>query len=182
MPPWVFDVIIVLLIIVSAVMSLGRGLIREAFSVVAFIIGGIAAVLCLKLEPWLKSTMSPNEPSMVPAAILVVVGFFVAYAAAAFVGGRLSKLIHASPEIGALDRLAGAAFGAARGVLAAVLFVLLMHQVLTPGAEPPEIAKSVSYPLLDSAASWVENTVPGLADQLKGEAQAQPAAETANSQ
>jgi membrane protein required for colicin V production len=168
MPPWVFDAIIVVLIVVSAVMSLGRGLIREAFSVVSFIIGGVAAYYCLMHKPWLASIITPNEPdSIVPAAILVVVGFFVAYAIAAFVGGRLSRLIHASPEIGALDRIAGAGFGVLRGALAAVLFVLLMHQVIQSGEEPDYIAKSMSYPLLDSAASWVENTVPGLADQIK---------------
>ncbi len=168
MPFSVFDIIIVVLIVVSAVMSVGRGLIREAFSVISFIIGGIAAILCLTyLEAPLKSVISPNEPSMIPAAILVVVGFLVAYMIAAFAGGRLSKLIHSSPEIGALDRIAGAAFGVARGVLASILFVMLMHQVLPRGEEPPEIVKSASYPLLDTAATWAAKTIPGLAEQIK---------------
>jgi membrane protein required for colicin V production len=157
MPPWVFDVIVIGLTILSAVMSIGRGLIREAFSVVSFVVGGIAALLCLQLfRAPLASLITPDDPnSTIPAAILVVIGFLVAYVLAAFVGGRLAKLIHTSPEIGALDRLAGAGFGVARGILAAILFVLLMHQVVPRGEEPPEIAKSTTYPYLDGAAGAV---------------------------
>lgn len=169
MPPWVFDVIIVGLTILSAVMSIGRGLIREAFSVVSFLIGGAAAYLCLRFfEPSLKSIISPHEDSVIPAAILVVVGFLIAYLAAAFIGSRLSKLIHAAPEIGALDRIAGAAFGVARGIFAAILFVLLMHQVIRPGEEPPEIAKSQTYPYLNAAAEGVGGALTAVIDVFTG--------------
>lgn len=157
-----FDIVVAAVIVVSAVMSLGRGLIREAFSVVSFIIGGLAAYFALVLlEKPLKSVISPNDESMIPAAILVVVGFLAAYSLAAFLGGRLSKVIHSSPEIGVVDRLAGAAFGVARGALAAILFILLMQQVLPDNATPQDIAKARSYPYLSGAASWIRSTVPG---------------------
>jgi membrane protein required for colicin V production len=171
-PPWVFDVIILGLTLLSAVMSIGRGLIREAFSVISFTIGGLAAWLCLKFfEPPLKSMISPNDPnSAIPAAILVVVGFLVAYSLAAFLGGRLSRLIHSSPEIGALDRIAGAGFGLARGILAAILFVLLMHQVIRPGEEPDWIAKSQTYPYLNAAADWVGDGLTTIIEFFMGKA------------
>lgn len=176
-PPWVFDVVVIGLTIMSAVMSIGRGLIREAFSVISFTIGGLAAWLCLKFfEPPLKSIISPNEPSMIPAAILVIVGFLVAYGLAAFLGGRLSKLIHSSPEIGALDRIAGAGFGFARGILAAILFVLLMRQVLPAGAEPDWVAKSYTYPYLNAAAGGVGGALTAVVELFTGGAQAATAA------
>ncbi len=157
MPPWVFDVVVVAVVILSAVMSIGRGLIREAFSVISFTIGGLAAWLCIKLfqEP-LQQVVSPGDPdSILAPLILFLVGFLAAYALAALLGQRLSKLIHAAPEIGALDRIAGAGFGVIRGLLAVILFLLLMHQMVRPGEEPPEIAKSQSYPILNEAAGWV---------------------------
>lgn len=161
MTPWAFDLIAAGVILVSAVMSLGRGLVREAFSVISFIIGGIAALLCLRfLEEPIKSVISPDQPSMIPAAVAVVVGFLAAYTLAALIGGRLAKLIHSSPEIGALDRLAGAVFGIARGLLAMVLFVLLVQEVL-PDAEPDYINKSRSYVVLKPAAGWIRETIPG---------------------
>ncbi|MFT3725630.1 MAG: CvpA family protein [Hyphomonadaceae bacterium] len=174
-PPWVFDVVVAGLIILSAVMSIGRGLIREAFSVVSFAIGGLAAWLCLKFfEPPLKQIISPNEPSIVPSIILVVVGFLVAYALAAFLGSRMSKLIHSSPEIGALDRIAGAAFGVVRGILAAVLFVLLVHQVVRPGEEPDWLAKSQSYPYLNSVAGAVGGALTTVIEFFMGKAAPPP--------
>lgn len=157
-----FDAVVLAVIVLSAVMSLGRGLIREAFSVVSFVIGGLAAFYALAFfEKPLKSVISPKDESMLPAAILVIVGFIAAYSLAAFLGGRLSKLIHSSPEIGVVDRIAGAVFGIARGLLASILFVLLMQQVLPDNATPQPIAKSVSYSYLSGAASWIRSTVPG---------------------
>ncbi|HEV7692623.1 MAG TPA: CvpA family protein, partial [Hyphomonadaceae bacterium] len=153
-----FDGVVLALIVLSAVMSLGRGLIREAFSVMSFIIGGASALLCLMyLQAPLKSVISPKDESMIPAIILVVVGFFVAYSLAAFLGGRLSKLIHSSPEIGVIDRIMGAVFGIFRGLLASILFVLLMQQILPENATPQPIAKSYSYPYLSGAASWIRS-------------------------
>ena len=92
MPPWVFDVVVIAVIILSAVMSIGRGLIREAFSVISFLIGGLSAWLCIKLfQAPLAQVIAPNDPkSMVPGLILFAVGFLAAYGLAAFIGQRLS--------------------------------------------------------------------------------------------
>jgi uncharacterized membrane protein required for colicin V production len=65
MPPWVFDVVVVLRPdrCMSAVMSVGRGLIREAFSVIAFTIGGLSAWLCIKLfQAPLQQMIAPDDP------------------------------------------------------------------------------------------------------------------------
>ena len=163
-----FDLVILAVVVVSAVMSLGRGLIREASSVISFIIGGIVAWIALALfhEP-LSSVIPESWPPITAAALLIIVGFLAAYSLAAFVGGRLSRLIHASPEIGLIDRLAGAAFGVARGLLAAVLFVLLMQQVLPDDAMPSFISRSQSYRLLDVAASWIRDIVPGFVEKAR---------------
>lgn len=159
----VFDLVVVTVILVSAVMSIGRGLVREAFSVLSFVIGALVVYFCLVyLEPPLHNLIAANDKdSILPAAILVIVGFLAAYGAAAWLGGRVAKLIHASPEIGVIDRLAGAMFGAARGFLAMIVFVLLMEQVLPESATPTFIAKSRSYSYLSGAAEWIRTTVPG---------------------
>lgn len=161
-----FDVIVVAIVVVSAVMSLGRGLVREASSVLSFIAGGLAAYYCVVLfEKSLRVALPADWPTITAGAILVVLGFLAAYTAAAFIGGRLSRLLHASPEIGVIDRLAGAVFGIARGLLACILFVLLMQQVLPEDATPTFVTRAWSYQFLDSAAGWIREIVPGFVDR-----------------
>lgn len=176
MPSWVFDVVVVAIIVLSAVMSMGRGLIRETFSILAFLIGGISAYLCISLfQAPLKQVMSPDSPSIAPAVVLFMVGFLVAYTLAAFLGARLSKLFNESPEIGIVDRLAGAGLGVVKGIVACVLFIVLLHQVVRPGEEPPEIAKSQSYPLLDGAAGMIGGAMTSAIELFTGPADATPA-------
>ena len=79
-----------------------------------------------------------------------------------------------------VDRLAGAVFGIVRGALAAILFVLLMQQVLPDNATPRDIAKAGSYPYLSGAASWIRSTVPGFVKSAT-EAMTEPAPDNAGS-
>ncbi len=173
MPPWVFDVVIVAVILLSAVMSVGRGVIRETFSLLAFFIGGVSAFICISLfQQPLKNLISPTEPSVAPAVILFLAGFLVAYVLAAFLGARLSRLFNENPEIGWGDRMAGALLGVLKGAGACVLFVVLLHQVIRPGEEPPEIAKSQTYPVLDTAAGWLGGGLTGVIELFTGPADA----------
>ncbi len=167
-PIGAFDVIVVAVIVVSAIMSLGRGLVREATSVISFIIGGLVAYYALVLfEKPLSGVIPESWPSITPAAILVVVGFLAAYSLAAFLGARVSRLIHSNPEIGLVDRLAGAVFGVARGCLAVILFILLMQQVLPDDATPRFVAESASYGILSGAAEWIRDHVPGFVERAR---------------
>lgn len=157
-----FDVIILAVLFVSAVMSLSRGLVREASSILSFLIGGAAAYLMLLFfrDP-ARALLPDGVPEITSDAVLIVTGFLAAYVVAAWIGGQLSKLIHSSPEIGVLDRIAGAAFGAARGALAVILFILLMHMVIPQDSTPSFIANSQLYPYADSAATWLSAHFPG---------------------
>jgi membrane protein required for colicin V production len=169
MPPWVFDAVIVGVIVVSAVMSASRGLIREIFSIIAFIVGLVVAWFCIRFgQAPLKDLISPNEPSVVPAMILFLTGFLASYALAAFLGARVSRLFNDSPEIGGLDRLAGAGLGVVKALLACVGFVVLLHLVIRPGEEPPEIAKSMTYPYLDGAAGLIGGGLTGVIELVTG--------------
>jgi len=162
----IFDFIFIGVVILSAIMSTGRGLVREAASVVSFIAGFIVAgyTQTLLSEP-LRSVLPSNWNPVVAPAICVILGFLAAYTLAAWLGGRVSKLLHSSPEIGVLDRLAGAAFGVVRGTLAGVLFVLLMQQVLPKEGRPEEIVRAQTYSYLDTAAEGIRNLVPGFLPQ-----------------
>jgi membrane protein required for colicin V production len=167
-PVSTFDWVIIAILLISAIMSLGRGLVREATSVVSFIFGGLVAYYALVMfEAPLTAILPPDWSDIAAPAILVGVGFLLAYGLAAFLGGRLARLLHASPEIGLIDRLAGAVFGLARGALAFVLFILLMQQALPEEATPSFVADSRFFTYGDAAAGWIRETFPGFVDRAR---------------
>lgn len=167
-----FDIVVVAVIFISAVMSLSRGLVREASSILAFAAGGIAALFLVRIfGEAARSALPEAWPPMTADAILIVAGFLTVYIAAGWFGSQLAKLIHTSPQIGSLDRVAGAVFGAARGALAIVLFVLLMHMMIPKDNTPAIIANSKLYPYADNAATWFSENFPGFVQQAKDAAE-----------
>ncbi|WP_018996125.1 CvpA family protein [Hirschia maritima] len=163
-----FDIIVVAIIFISAVMSLSRGLVREASSILSFAAGGIAALILVKyFGESAKELIPEGWPELTAGVILGAIGFIGVYIAAGWLGSQLAKLIHTSPQIGSLDRLLGAVFGAARGMLAIVLFVLLMHFMIPKDKTPAMIANSKLYPYADSAATWISENLPGFAQQAR---------------
>ena len=163
-----FDVIVLMLIVVSAIMSLSRGLVRETSSIFSFIAGIVVAYVLLLLFREPARAMTPTDwPPLAGDAVLVIAGFLLAYMVAAGFGAQLSRFINASPQIGTLDRLAGLIFGAMRGALAVVLFVLLMHMVVPEETAPSFIAQSTLYPYANQAASWLSEQFPGFIERAQ---------------
>ena len=163
-----FDAIVIGVIIVSGIMSLSRGVMRETSSILSFSVGIVAAYLMLLLFRDPVNSITPEGWSpLIGDSILIILGFTVAYFLAASLGGQISKLIHNSPEIGTVDRIAGAVFGAARGALAIILFVLLMHMVIPADSTPAFIAKSKLYPYANGASIWLTDHIPGLVQRAQ---------------
>ena len=163
-----FDVIVVVVLVVSAIMSLSRGLVRETSSIISFGAGVAAAYIMLLLfRAPVRQIVPDTWPPLSGDAFLVLIGFTIAYLLAAAFGGRLAQLIKASPEIGVIDRSAGALFGALRGALAVVLFVLLMHMVIPEETTPSFIAKSKLYPYANGAAVWLTDNFPGFVENAQ---------------
>lgn len=140
---------------VSLVLGAWRGLVREVVSVLGWVIAFLAANL-------LAGPVGPAMPQVIPTPELRVAAAFVAV----FIGSLvvttlvallLSKVIKAV-GLGGVDRLLGAAFGAARGLL-----ILLAGAVLTGLTSAPGQAfwrDSASGPLLSQAALAIKPLLP----------------------
>ena len=71
--------------------------------------------------------------------------------------------------LGLLDRLLGMAFGAVRGVLAAVVAVMVVRAALEAAGERPDwFANSVLVPHLLLMENWLRDTVQPVADWIRG--------------
>jgi len=160
-----FDLAGLAVLALSGVMAFARGLIREVFSIIAFIGAAIAAVFFADmLRPLVESLTPLRGPiASVGAGLLI---FLVVFIGITIVTSAVAKTAHQSAEIGNFDRAAGLAFGVLRGILVVSLFVLLMRQTtVDSGAAaqeqmPESIQNARTYPIYRSVAEALEQVLP----------------------
>jgi membrane protein required for colicin V production len=127
-----FDLIVFSIVGLSTVLAFWRGLIRVVMSLVALVAAVMAAI---HFSPWLANTLpafSDNPVTRYLIAFALI--FIVIVILGALLGWALSRAIRAI-GLGFVDRLLGAVFGVARGVLIAVIAVLLAGLTTLPRQE-----------------------------------------------
>ncbi len=124
---WQPDLAIPLLIAISALYGFFRGLVREAFSLLAWILAWWVArhgavLLRPLLAPWI------HTPSLRLAAAFLCL-FVATWLLATLIGYALQAFL-GHIGLGWSDRLLGALFGVARGVLIAIVALILLAPYL----------------------------------------------------
>ncbi len=149
----------------SGVMAFARGLIREMFSVIAFIGAAVAGYFFSGvLAPIVESTTPLSGWLAAVAGGLVV--FLVVFIVITVIVSSVAKQAHQSTEIGSFDRAAGLAFGVLRGVLVVSLLVLVIRGNTGAESQPPAnpaedaIRGARTYPIYDSVANTLEIILP----------------------
>ncbi len=122
-----FDFVIVAVIILSVVISFFRGFLREAISLITWIMGVLVA---LKFAPRVSELMQ----SFIHASTLrYLVAFIILFALVFIFGFIINMLVKRLVDVsglGIVDRVFGIVFGAARGLIA--VGVVLMFIGVTP--------------------------------------------------
>jgi membrane protein required for colicin V production len=150
-----FDLLILGIIALSALISLIRGFVKESISLISWIIAGIIAFRYFSpmselLEPYLSS---PMVRSVTAFAILFVSTLLVG----AIVNFIMSQLV-SKTGLSGTDKALGVVFGAARGVLIVTLVVLLAS--LTPMPESEWWQDSAMVGFFEQLGEWVKGIIP----------------------
>lgn len=149
------DITIISIILLSAVLSLFRGFVREVLSLVAWVVafwtamafwGRFAAVL----EPYIAIEFA----RMVLAFLGVLIGVLLVFGIINFIVGKLL----ASTGLSGPDRLLGALFGVLRG--GAIVTVLVVLAGLTPLPGEPSWSQSSMLGGFQSAAKLAIGRLP----------------------
>jgi membrane protein required for colicin V production len=139
-----FDVVVAAAAVVAIVLGFSTGLLRSLATILGYL---VAAPLAVAITPYVTTialgrSMSPDN------AWLMLVIVFVAAGAGISALLRIAVGEFVGPDVGAFDRVAGAALGAVRIGLIAVLIVVVFDRVISrrpPTAIPRRIeAASVS--------------------------------------
>lgn len=164
----VLDVIVLVVVLISAVLAMVRGFVREVLSVASWVAAAAAAYyLYGQLLPLVEPYFDNRTIAVIVAAAAI---FFVALIVASYITMKISDFVIDS-RIGALDRAFGFVFGAVRGVLLLVI-ALLFFNWLVPNP-PGWVANARSKPFLDNLgeqlmAALPEDAEASLLNKIKG--------------
>jgi membrane protein required for colicin V production len=115
------DWVIVIVLTLSSVISLTRGFIKEALSLVIWIVALVVAnVFSHRLEIFLIDLISTPSLRSMAAFALVFIGVLLIGAVLNFLIGLIVK----ATGLSGTDRLLGVLFGFARGVLVVLVFLI----------------------------------------------------------
>lgn len=150
-----FDYAIIAVVLVSSLISLWRGFVREAFSLAIWLLAfwvswSFFREFALQLTPWI------DTPS-----VRLGISFGLLMLASLVVGGLVNFLLIRLVErtgLSGTDRFIGMIFGLARGILAVALLTLLAG--LTPMPQDPWWRDSQLVPYFEELALWLRDWLP----------------------
>ncbi len=159
MPVTILDMIVIGVVLISALLAALRGFTREVLAIGSWAAAAVAAyVFHPQAIPLVQQYVSPNKALHVPVAAggIFLVTLLVAY----FITSKLSDMILDS-RIGALDRTLGFAFGAARGLLLAVVGFLFFSWLAQDERNHPVWVRDAKLkPMLVSAGATLKGMLP----------------------
>jgi membrane protein required for colicin V production len=157
MPITLLDMIVLAVMLVSGLLAMVRGFMREILSIAAW---GAAAIVTLysfnKLLPTAKTYFNNDTV----ATIAVIAGVFIGtLIVVSIVTVRISDMILDS-RIGALDRTLGFLFGLARGLLIVVVAFLFFNWLVPDKGQPDWVRSAKSKAVLEGSGAWLMSLLP----------------------
>ncbi len=146
------DLAVLVVIGISALLGLSRGLVRELLGLGAWLAAGYAALLYGPgLEPASERLIGNPDLADPAAYVAVFLGVLLVLSLLANLVGRAARF----SVLGGLDRTLGLLFGIVRGC-AVLIAAYILGSILLPNPDtwPPPFQRSRTLPALYSGAAW----------------------------
>jgi membrane protein required for colicin V production len=157
MPITLLDIIVLSVMLLSGLLAMIRGFMREILSIAAWATAAIATLYAFpRLLPQAK-TYFQNDTI---AAIAVIAGVFIGtLVVATVITSKISDMVLDS-RIGALDRTLGFLFGLGRGLLIVVVAFLFFAWLVPDKQQPDWVRTAKSLSVLQSTGNWLMSMLP----------------------
>ena len=157
MPITILDLVLLAVMLISGLLAMVRGFMREILSIGAW---GAAALATLYAFPKLLPAAKSYIAQETVATIAVIAGVFIGtLIVVSIITVRISDMILDS-RIGALDRTLGFLFGLARGLLIVVVAFLFFSWLVPDKQRPEWVNGAKSRVVLDSTGAWLMSLLP----------------------
>lgn len=159
MPITWLDLLLLGVMLISGLLAMIRGFIREVLSITAWVVAAAAAYFAFR-DGRLLTLAKANIASDIVATGAVVGGvFLIALLIVSVITVRVSDLILDS-RIGALDRTLGFLFGLGRGLIIVVVAFLFFTWLVPPSKQPDGVRNAKSLAALQLTGNWLQDLLP----------------------
>jgi membrane protein required for colicin V production len=156
MPVTILDGVVFVVVLISAMLAMVRGFVREVLSVASWVLAAAAAFFFYKsLLPFVEPYIANKNVAIIATAAGI---FFVALIIASYIAMKISDFVIDS-RVGLLDRILGFIFGVARGLLLVVIAFAFLSWILSD-RQPAWVADAQSAPMLKSLADKLVAALP----------------------
>src|SRR4051812_13245645 len=157
MPVTLLDILLLVVMLISGLLAMIRGFMREVLSIAAW---GLAALATLYGYSRLLPTVKQYITSDIAAAAVTIVGvFLLTLLVISIITVRISDMILDS-RVGALDRTLGFLFGLGRGLLIVVVAFLFFDWLVPAKSQPTWVQSAKSKVVLQSTGDWLKAMLP----------------------
>ena len=157
MPITLLDIILLLVMLVSGLLAMIRGFMREILSIGSW---GVAALVTLYSYPRVLPLAKQYFASDSVAAAVSAGGIFLGtLLIVSIITARLSDMVLDS-RVGALDRTLGFLFGLARGLVIVVVAFLFFAWLVPDRSQPEWVRSAKSKLVLQNTGQWLMSMLP----------------------
>ena len=157
MPITILDFVLLGVMLLSGLLAMIRGFMREILSIAAW--GAAALVTLYSFQKLLPTAKTYFNNDMV-ATVAVIAGVFIGtLIVVSIITVRISDMILDS-RIGALDRTLGFLFGLARGLLIVVVAFLFFVWLVPEKQRPDWVTQAKSRVMLQGTGDWLMSLLP----------------------
>jgi membrane protein required for colicin V production len=151
------DLFLIAVMLISGLLAMVRGLIREVLSIAGWGAAAVAGLLAFtKLLPVTKQYISNDY---VAAGVTIGGAFFLTLIVVSIITVKISDTVLDS-RIGALDRTLGFLFGLARGLIIVVVAFIFFDWLVPAKSQPDMIRNARSRIVLQNTGDWLKGLLP----------------------
>ena len=157
MPITLLDLILLVVMLISGLLAMVRGFMREVLSIAAWL---IAALVTLYAYPRLVPLTQHYFSSKIVSMGLAIGGtFLLTLLIVSIFTIRISDMVLDS-RVGALDRTLGFLFGLGRGLIIVVVAFIFFAWLVPEHSQPTWVRNAKSKVVLQSTGEWLKSLLP----------------------
>ncbi len=151
------DVVFLVIVGVSALVAIARGVTKELLSITGWLLAGVSVYYLLPVvDPIMKKYIASDVLSNLVSGMVILIMFCIFWVLAA---DKISTQIRFS-KLSSLDRILGFIFGIFRGVIIVILLQIMISSLIPEESQKGVFAESRYFKLAGDASGPIKGLIP----------------------